>query len=251
MNMIFSIRNKLTLIYLILILIPLALVNYLSVDNMQQSIFREVEVNALKSANVIAGVSRENFEDIATLKRTVRQYTSQIEGRLLVLDNNKNVIVDSFNLLEGETIDNEEIRSALSSRERKGYYYLDERILQAGVPIIRTMEGNRTISGVVLIAVSVEDLFQEVEDFRRRLVYISIAALILGLAASIIASNKFTKPIIALSHAAKRIGGGNLGETLDIKSKDEIGRLVDNFNYMSKELYRIDKGRMQFIGDVS
>lgn len=249
--MIFSIRSKLTIIFIMLILVPLAVINYLSISNMQESIFSEVEVNTLKSANVIAGISRDGFDDIPNLKSTIRQYSTQIEGRLLVINQAKEVLIDSFNLLEGGVIDNKEIRNGLNLQERIGYYSLDERILQVGVPIINANNGERRAIGVVILSLSVEDLFREVEGFRQRLLFISITALVIGILVAFIVSSHIARPIIALSDTAKRIGRGNLGETLDIKSKDEIGRLVENFNHMSKELYRVDKGRMQFIGDVS
>ncbi|SCY87044.1 sensor histidine kinase [Alkaliphilus peptidifermentans] len=249
--MTFTIRKKLVLMYILLILIPLILINYISVSNMENSVFHEVEVNILKSANIISNLSRDNFNDLVALKRIVKQYVPPFGGRLLIIDHNKNVMVDSFNLLEGRNINNEEIRSALQNKEKYNYYSLDERLIQVGVPINITLEGEKITVGVVLISAAIEEQFKQVEDFRKQLLWLSIVAASIGMIAAIIASNHIAKPIITLSHAAKRIGKGNLGETVDISTKDEIGRLVENFNYMSKELYRIDRGRTQFIGDVS
>lgn len=251
MRLFFSIRNKLTLIYTFLIIIPLVLVNYMSVQNMSTSVFHEVEVNTLKTANIIANLSREHFNDLVELKRIVKRYVPPLEGRILIIDGEKKVLADSFNLLEEANINNQEVRGALIGQEKLGYYENKENILQVAVPIYRIYEGNRSVVGVVLISTSVTNLFEQVKDFRVQLTMISVIAGVIGLFVVIIASSKMAQPISSLSRAAIKISQGELGGTVSIQSKDEIGRLAENFNQMSRELHRIDKGRMQFIGDVS
>ncbi|GAB6086271.1 sensor histidine kinase [Alkaliphilus crotonatoxidans] len=249
--MFFSIRNKLTVIYTLLILIPLVLVNYMAVQNMSRSVFNEVQVNTLKTANIIGNLSRDHINDLVYLKRITKQYGSSIEGRILIVNDQRSVLVDSYNLLDWETINNKEVREALDGQESLGYYERQEDILQVAVPIFRTIEGERQVVGIVLISTAVTDLYQQVRDFRRQLNLVSFTAALVGGLAAFIASSRMAAPIAALSKAAKRIGQGQLGETVQIKSKDELGRLADNFNQMSQELYRIDQGRTQFIGDVS
>ncbi|WP_026478227.1 sensor histidine kinase [Alkaliphilus transvaalensis] len=249
--MYFSIRKKLIFTYILLILIPLVLVNYWAVDNMKGSVLGEVEVNSLKTANIIANLSRDRFTDVPYLKRIIRQYVPSLDGRMLILNPDTRVLADSHNLLEGNNINNIEITNALEGREKLGYYQINETILQVAVPIARVVDGNRQVIGVVLISTSVEDPLQQVEDFRRQLTYISLMAALIGLVVAVLAARGMTEPILLLSKAAKRIGEGHLGETVKITSRDEIGKLADNFNHMSKQLDRIERGRTQFIGDVS
>lgn len=246
-----SIKQKLTFIYIILIIIPLVIINYWSVENMKESVFRDVEVNTLKAANIISGLSQNNLEDVVTLKRIVKQYVLPIEGRLLILDSQKRALVDSFNHLENQVVNNIEIRDALEGQEKIGYYYTGKYILQVAVPITASLEGQQKVQGVVFISTAVDSLFERVREFRQKLIYISFTAALIGVFVAILASGRIAKPILILSRAAKRIGQGNLGEVVHISSRDEIGKLAENFNHMSKELYRIDKGRTQFIGDVS
>ncbi|SES83915.1 Signal transduction histidine kinase [Natronincola peptidivorans] len=251
MDMFSSIRQKLAGIYIMLIILPLLVINYLSVENMRQSVLREIEVNALKTANILSNVSRGHINNHLELKKSIQQYMPTVEGRILVLNQQGRVILDSFHLLEGTVIENQEIRYAFEKQERFGYYQTDKYILQAAVPILQTTEAGRTVLGAVLISVSVDEAFAAISDFRQQLMMISIAAAILGVVVAIFASQRMTEPIVALSEKAKRIGAGHLGEEVEIKSKDEIGRLAENFNHMSRELYRIDKGRTEFIGNVS
>ncbi len=246
-----SIKQKLTAMYIVLIIVPLLVINYLSVENMRRSVLGEIEVNTLKTANIISNISRDNFDRPLQLRRSLYQYTSMLGGRILILDSNRRVMVDSFHLLDGNTINNKEIRQAFQGQEKYGYYRTDKDILQAAVPIMQVVDTDKNVLGLVLVSVSVSDAFKSIDDFRQQLVVISIAVAIIGIIAALFASQRIGEPIVSLAITAKRIGEGHLGETINIKSNDEIGKLATNFNYMSRELYRIDRGRSQFIGDVS
>ncbi len=249
--MLSSIRQKLTGMYIILIIIPLLIINYLSVENLKESILGEIEVNTLKTANIISNVSRDSLNKSLELRRILYQYAPMLEGRILILNKNRQVMVDSFHLLERRMIDNDEIRQAFQGEEKLGYYLEDKDILQAAVPIIETGGPSKEVIGAVLLSINVEEDLKAIRDFRQQLMMISIAVAMIGVIIAMFASQRLTEPIVSLSLTAKRIGEGHLGKTVNIKSRDEIGRLAENFNYMSRELHRIDRGRTQFIGDVS
>lgn len=123
--------------------------------------------------------------------------------------------------------------------------------MQVAVPVSIIAEDQRQTVGAVLVSVNIDDAIKGVRDFRIRLISISIGAAVIGIIVAAVASNRMSRPIVVLSGAARQIEQGKFGYTVDIKGKDEIGRLAENFNLMSRELYRIDRGRNQFIGDVS
>ena len=119
------------------------------------------------------------------------------------------------------------------------------------MPISAMVENQRRATGAVLVSVNIDDAVKHVMDFRIKLISISIGAAVIGIIVAAMVSNKISEPVIKLSEAAKQIGQGKFGYTVDAKGKDEIGKLAGNFNLMSSELYKIDRGRSQFIGDVS
>lgn len=239
------------IIYIVLIIVPLLLVNYLSTTNMTATILRDIEMNQLKTANILSNIARANINDLIELKMAIKQYPIPMDGRVVVTDKNMLVISDSFNYFEGSQINNAEIRSALIKDERQGYYFQEKNILHTAVPIIEARGEERFVLGAVLISISMDEPFGQINNFRRQLLGLSLGAAFVGFLAALWASRKMAKPIEELSRVAILIGQGNLGEEVNIDSKDEIGKLAVNFNRMSKELQRIDRGRMQFIGDVS
>lgn len=251
MMMFSSIKQKLAVVYILLIILPLVSISYLSVNHMEESILKGIEVNTLKTANILSNISRNNLDNPFSLRRSILPYATTVEGRILVLNQEGRVMVDTSYMMNGMVIDNEEVKSAFNMEEGLGYYQTDKYILQVATPILQVTEAGRNVLGVVLVSISVDAAFEAIHDFRQQLIFISTMAAFIGIFVALMVSKRMARPIVDLSQTAKKIGEGNFGETVEIKSKDEIGRLAENFNNMSQELYRIDKGRTQFIGDVS
>ena len=66
------------------------------------------------------------------------------------------------------------------------------------------------------------------------------ALLVIGIALSALAgllfARRMVRPIRALQQGAARIGGGNLGQRIEVKTGDELELLADEFNQMSDKL---------------
>jgi two-component system nitrogen regulation sensor histidine kinase NtrY len=65
---------------------------------------------------------------------------------------------------------------------------------------------------------------------------VTLAILFGTLWTSIYASRRITIPIKALAEATGRLAEGGLGQRIDVAATDEVGRLVESFNYMSTQL---------------
>lgn len=61
----------------------------------------------------------------------------------------------------------------------------------------------------------------------------------------------FTRPIRKLVDGTERVASGDLGYQVAIKSSDELGRLADSFNAMSRDLKDADLSRKQMTADIA
>ena len=80
---------------------------------------------------------------------------------------------------------------------------------------------------------SVNRLFWENFLYMTALLCLIMAALFF---ASRKVSDRFVRPILALTAGVREIAGGNLDKKLDVKTGDEIETLADSFNQMTDEL---------------
>lgn len=70
------------------------------------------------------------------------------------------------------------------------------------------------------------------------LAVISVVLVLLAMLIGLYVSHHVSKPLILLTEAVERVGGGDLNSEIIIDSKDEIGRLAASFNEMLKNLKR-------------
>ncbi len=79
-----------------------------------------------------------------------------------------------------------------------------------------------------------------VNDLTSDLLGIILQALVMGLAISVVLSFLMSQilstPLRALSKGTRRVAAGDFSEKLAVTSRDEIGALTENFNYMSQVL---------------
>jgi len=93
------------------------------------------------------------------------------------------------------------------------------------------------------------------EEFIRRtnlmLVYSALGASIVALLLGIFLSRTLTRPIRELTDATHEVAGGNLGQQVSVRSKDELGELASSFNKMSADLARSSNARKQMTADIA
>jgi len=80
------------------------------------------------------------------------------------------------------------------------------------------------------------------------------AALIAGSVAIVLTfflSRRILHPIGALTSAARRLGKGDLGQRVNVKSRDEVGELATTFNAMADELERAEQLRRNLVADAA
>ncbi|AUG59083.1 two-component system histidine kinase PnpS [Acetivibrio saccincola] len=74
------------------------------------------------------------------------------------------------------------------------------------------------------------------DEFNKIIQLSFLIAIILSLLFGYVLSKTITVPIVNLMHRARKIASGDFGRVLEVKSKDEIGKLTKAFNYMASEL---------------
>ena len=111
------------------------------------------------------------------------------------------------------------------------------------------------IIGYVGMYRSVEFFDQLDREFAHRLDYLlwlaAIAALITTALFSFLMARQLVKPIDQLRHATTRLTEGQYGLQMPVKSQDELGKLISDFNQLSIRLKENEGARKQWIMDIA
>jgi len=90
----------------------------------------------------------------------------------------------------------------------------------------------------LILSIDKSQAFLPLAELQTNLIYVIAGALLASLILALIAANIFVRPIVQLSKAAEEIGKGNLNLKIEIKSKDEIGKLATTLQKTTRLLIK-------------
>ncbi|MFQ5965574.1 MAG: HD domain-containing phosphohydrolase [Candidatus Scalinduaceae bacterium] len=92
------------------------------------------------------------------------------------------------------------------------------------------------ILGNVYIGIDANTLIIAQSQARKKIIFISVLFLAIGIAGTFFLSTFFTTPIKKLSEGVSQLSSGKYSHEIPVVSKDELGELTENFNNMAKTI---------------
>jgi two-component system sensor histidine kinase BaeS len=118
--------------------------------------------------------------------------------------------------------------------------------------VVQQMEMNKSGQNAQLVTLIMGPLEESfLMSVHKSLIWVGIAILAMGLAASYILARSITVPLRKLSQAAEQMEKGKLGQTVLVETKDEVGHLSAVFNRMSEKLATSAKLRKQLLANIA
>jgi len=96
---------------------------------------------------------------------------------------------------------------------------------------------------ILIASVATKDLFIPLRELTKKFLFIGLLMIITALPIVIAISHAFSKPLILLKDATKRVGEGKFDRSIDIRSNDEFGELAGSFNTMVNNLRLVTTSR--------
>lgn len=112
----------------------------------------------------------------------------------------------------------------------------------------QTDNGNKYI---IMVTATLSPIKEAAIFVRTQLLYISIVLVVLATAIAFLVARTMTKPIKKISNAAKEIANGNLEVDVNVSTNDEIRELSESFQYMTKELSKVQILQKELIANIS
>ncbi len=151
-----------------------------------------------------------------------------------------------YGLPEAElNIDQQQIQQVLQGKVYKGI--LDENVKKymgiLGVPLL--------VDGENYAVFIQPDLGRLFYDEINNTIYVLCGVFLIGSVLIILISRYIVKPVKQLTEATEKIAKGKFDIQLNIRNKDEIGKLAQSFQHMAHELSQIEQMRQDFVSNVS
>ncbi len=236
-----SLRARLAIIFLLLILLAMQLVGWY-VERSLESYYlgnhtRNVERQALL---MVTFLERYLEEEVPTeyVASYLRDYGRESGMDLVFLDERAEVVAASADMenLVGRRIVLPEIDQALSEgevarqiREREDR---QDPLLSLAMPV--SVEGS--VVGALYLNASLGGVYQTLHDIRAILLGATALALVITGVAAFVLAGTITGPVGQITERARQMAAGKFDERIEVISEDEIGQLGSMFNYMAERL---------------
>jgi two-component system NtrC family sensor kinase len=242
--------TKLIVSLVVVILVTMTVHGYLSLQQDQENVTREIRVGMRGFSRAIHSALRDLYADGHNLKAT-QEFANTVGPRgnihgLIVYNLNAERVALSSSLrypndfaeLHPAAILELDPRPALGTPNG-----VDGYIREGGILVYYRIEpfaaSDGRIAGAFVLARQGSQLISNIEARRQRIIGTTAALVILlSVLILIIVRRNITRPINQLVQRVREIGSGRWEQRIEIKGRDEIAALAEEFNTMSEELNR-------------
>ena len=207
-----------------------------------------------------------NEADVDTLSVSLSTAGNEMSGRVLLLDSDGKVQLDSFREAHGQRLPYPEVVSILlygqmadygvhslktgktiEINNRLGYNSRDEWVSYSTASVIYASK----VIGVLLLVSSVGEVMSSLYILQDNLVLIFVIVAMVALLAGMVFSGIITKPIINLTGVIGKMSKGDFAARVPETGSGELKHLSTAFNSMSERLQVLDQSRNEFVSNAS
>jgi signal transduction histidine kinase len=220
--------------------------------NLSRRVDAEVKAEAAGQAQLVAASAAGRLERSAELARLARTAARAVGGRVIVVDARGRLLADSAGagLSSASYAGRPEVAEALRGGLSQGTRFsdsLDQELLFTALPIL---DGGRRV-GAVRVTQSVDAVRSEVRRAALALVGLGAAALVLGLGVAWLLAGFLTRPLRALTEAARRVEAGDLDARATEAGAREHREVAHAFNDMTERLGRSLVAQRDFVANAA
>lgn len=203
--------------------------------------------------------------DMEALYEELIDAARQIGGRLLLVDTDGKVVLDTFDEQCGMLLPLSELAAVLTGTKDIDFGYHNGKTAE-GVPrskmnaemddwegcfVSAIIDADGKTKAAIVSSISIQHTVETITSLRNRISAVFAAALLIVLVLSAILSGLITRPIGALSNGIDHMAHGDYGTLVHVKGKGEMANLAAAFNEMSEKVHRLDESRSQFVSNAS
>ena len=107
-------------------------------------------------------------------------------------------------------------------------------VLDVSVPVF--LPGSELRWGTIRVGISLQPMYRQIHQLWLIIALLGLVALGIGVLLSTWAAGRITRPLNALVRATVQAAQGNLEQHIEIRTRDEVEALANNFNVMIREI---------------
>ena len=272
--MVHSFRWRIVLIYLVIILSSLLIFRSLVIWVVESYLLTQeidhargqIEALAVEASPLMMASDADSMYEFCV------QGGDTTDGRILLVDGDGIVQMDSHSQLNGVRLTYQETQNVLVRGDdfAYGYYRLNadsqtqswffrtarwltggnaegEWVAYCAAPV--TTESG--LVGAVVLSLSIQGVVERMNHIGWQMTMLSIGISIIAFAISLMVSAGILRPVRTLTQSIQLMGRGDFSTRVNIRGRSEFAQMGRTFNNMAERLENLDKQRNQFVSNAS
>lgn len=160
-------------------------------------------------------------------------------------------LVNMGRSIPGDVLQSTHTENLDVTRSTLGQMYPQPRLV-AGMPLGASIGGEMRTYGYLFVTGDMAVSGREWRSFSTAFILLASSVMLLAVAISFVASRKQTEPLNEMANAARHFARGEFDVRVKEHSRtDEMGQLIEAFNYMADALENNEQLRRDFIANIS
>lgn len=237
----------------ILGIIPSLIATYVIVSKYEDRAISIRTMNVKNQCDIIADQLAEedyvNNTSSDVINSQLDLLANVYSGRIMVINNNYRVVKDTYDLSRGKTNITEQVLKCLDDKTGSTSYDPKNNYIQITVPIEDKTSGE--IFGVMLAAISTNEIAQNVHVLENRSVTLMTFIIIAILVVGYVLSGWLVKPLAEVTREIEDITDEYQVDTISVRDYTETEQITEAFNRMLRRVKTMDDSRQEFVSNVS
>lgn len=265
-----SLKFRLFLLILAIGIIPTMILRFTILENYEQRAVSvrtaDVQAQFKVLANHLISYNYLNDTTSEVVNAELSQLSDLYDGRVIIIDQNCNVIRDTYGVSEGKTMISEEIMLCMKGQSSTNYDR-ENQYIEVTTPIMDSFFGVQdmdnfeviytedsvpnVVRGSMLISVSTDNIRTNVDILKNQASILQVLCAILLVGIAWLFSTLMVKPFDKVTQAISEVKDGFQTEVISDGDYVETEHIISAFNELLGRMKTLDESRQEFVSNVS
>ena len=245
-------RIYMLLIFIVVGVVPLGFFSDLLLDNYEERTISNRMTEIQNRANILGNMLQKTgyltLAGVPEIDTEVARIAEIYRGKILIINNNLNIVNDSYGLETGKYLVSKEVIQCFNGVISKDYDK-ENQYIRIVYPIKDAL--TESTIGVIVMNSATKEVQVILDSLEQRAVLFLITLSVIIVVFAIYFSGKLIKPLTSVVNSIDRLTEGYMDEKLSIKGYYEVEKISDSFNQMVSRLQKLENSRQEFVSNVS
>lgn len=251
-----SLRLRVFFVVLIVGILPSLCLKEIVVRSYQEwavsNLCIEVQSQCNSIANQLISTNYLYDQNSDQINTELSQLSNIYGGRIIVADRSLRIVKDTYSVDEGKTLVSSSVVQCIRKNTTISQKY--DRYVELTIPVVDNLKGSsQEMVAVLLISIPIDNVNSIGTDLATRLQLVLLFIAIITISVAVLFSHSVVNPFIKMTNSIEEWGEEADEEAISktMTEFSETHLIAQSFSSLLSKMKSVDKGRQEFVSNVS